>query len=507
MKLSCWVLLALVPLVASFDVIREAFKQISDEIQPCENFYRHACPAEDWKELWIEGAYAEKMFNVKAKTASAPWNNLEFEKTFRATFFIEIGAPSVFISSLFLSECENENVTITEKEQFLVQLQHALHHTNGEKCDFDFCLKPLARDKNCTRAAGILGDRLASSGDYLMTDGQLFEAVWTRVLRSVKEVLFSVNAIIIDDLRDGVVQVKELVDDIVNELVEEIEKTPWVENNNATRVILETAKQVHLYDNFAKVALKSFNFAITLEQEYLKCLKDTKYTPVFETFCMFVAALKTENKASLSPRFFTFFNAMNSHPNLYFSHLFYDMAKNVGEKAALLGSVGYIAGHEVSHTMIENANFPVLIPYFSNESMQCIQGQFQKTCDSFKEISCGAADNQIDENGADMLGMRLAYRLLEKHYGFNVTDNYIEVQGKTVTIQQLFFYSTAFVSCHGAKGQQFYDPHSPWNIRINAIMQIPEFRTAFQCDADSEMVQSFADECPIFGENAPETRK
>ncbi|KAF1748198.1 hypothetical protein GCK72_024665 [Caenorhabditis remanei] len=481
MKPTSVLILFFLSQTTAFDVIREAFNT---------------------ETLYIENAYEEKLFKVKAKNADAVWNNLAIKETFERAHFTEFPSLNVFIANMFRKQCETENVTTEEKGKFLELIQDTMFGQKNSECEYTECLGALAVDRNCTRASELLESKLL----YRSFDN--FTVPLERIFIRTKRNLEGINAILDDDLREGVSNVKNIVETMKKKLLTWIQQTPWVINNEAIESIMAEAEQVHHYDNFAKTLRYNLNILLKLEQSYLKCIRDLDDTEDFRVFCVLAATSHLDYR-KLRTDFFMYYNAMNGHPNLYFSHLFYDMAKNVESPAALLGSVGFIAGHELSHSLIEDANQPELIPYFSNDSMQCIQNQYQTTCDSFKETSCGANDNQIDENGSDILGIQLAYSLFEDIYSEKKKDEYIRLRhNNTITNEQLFFYSHAFVFCHGDPGEQDEEnPHSPMNIRVNAVVQHPGFRDAFNCDADSPMVQSFNDQCVIFGENAPETRK
>uniref|UniRef100_A0A1I7SYK6 Peptidase_M13 domain-containing protein n=1 Tax=Caenorhabditis tropicalis TaxID=1561998 RepID=A0A1I7SYK6_9PELO len=456
----------------------------------------------------INSAYKEKLRSLEAKFVDTPWNNLQFEKVLKRTLYAELSPDFLtFFKNLYQSQCENNDVSIVEKEILLSILQHAVFSTEPVDCIYDHCLTSLAQDRNCTRAADNLETRLSNGDPKIMSSFKSFELDWTVRLMEIKTTLNGVNAILTGDIRQGVSNIKKLVENLVDKLSEWIKVTPWVENSEAAGAILDVARSVHLNDNLAQDLNNALNYVFRLEQSFLKCLSETHNIADFEVFCMVLSTFQFEDETP-EGFFFNPFNAFNSHPQLGFSFVLYDMAQNIEEPAAMLGSVGLIAGHEVSHSMIENAASPELIPYFSNDSMQCIQGQYAKTCEHFRENPCFVSDRQIDENGADMLGMRLAYSLFEDAYGDDIQKEYIKVYNKTITMQQLFFYSAAFTHCRGLpQDQPINDPHSISLIRANAQMQIPAFREAFQCDTDSEMVKSFTDECFIFGENAPETKK
>ncbi|UMM42216.1 hypothetical protein L5515_018136 [Caenorhabditis briggsae] len=498
--------ISLISAVAAFDVIREAFRKVDDSKDPCDNFYRHACPIGSDRDLLIETAYADLFFRIKAKSVDAIWNNLEIEKTLMRTPSRELTSTNNFIGELFLAQCEDTHVKHEELLHFLKQIEHYVFKFDGSNCEYEGCLSALASDHNCTRASEKLKTTVVI--DFLFLNLSEF---WEKKFRIAKYGLDGVNALLDGESKQGVSKVNHLIERMQKKLISWVNETEWAINNGADEAIIEETLQVHHYDNYADSMRKNLQFLMKLEQDYLKCLRDTKREHDFETFCMLMSIFASfENEPDLT--FFTFYNAFNAHPKLSFSQLFYDMAENVGESAGVLGSVGFIAGHELSHTLIENANAPQLIPYFSNESMQCIQNQYQKTCDHFVEESCGSADNQIDENGSDMLGLQLAYSLFEEEYQGRMDEEYIRIQNleeyRSITMEQLFFYSTAFVACSGrSQKQRLGDGHSPWNVRVNAIVQHPGFKKAFNCPANSTMVESFDDQCIIFGKGAPEMRR
>ncbi|EGT52952.1 hypothetical protein CAEBREN_15055 [Caenorhabditis brenneri] len=501
MKLVLFLIIIVVHQVIGFDVIREAFELIDENVNPCDNFYRHACPLYKSGIFMLNSAYEDLMYSIEAKFVDAEWNNLDVEKTFKRTLYKELPSIDEFIANVYLSLCQDIDATHSQKEAFLLWVQNTKLDHGGEPCIFDKCLKPLAHDKNCTRAAANLRNKM----DFETFD--IFQKKWRNNFDYAKTNLYGVNAILEADVRGGIVRIRNLVQKYVDKLSDWIKETPWAINNKADNMILDVVNQLYVHDNLGISLRKNLDYVFTIEQNYLKCLRDTKQSTELEIFCMLMACSGHYPERE-DIDFFNPFNAFNDHPHLHFSYILLDMAEKIKNDAAFLGSVGYIAGHEVSHTLIEDANNLQLLPYFSNETVQCIQGQYQKTCDSYKEISCGAVDNQIDENGSDMLGMRLAYSVFNDEYDGSYEEDKIQLPDRTVNLQQLFFYSTAFVSCSGLKGNQdVRDTHSPWHIRVNAMMQIPEFRQAFQCDAESEMVKSFGEECVIVGKNAPQTRK
>lgn len=116
----------------------------------------------------------------------------------------------------------------------------------------------------------------------------------------------------------------------------------------------------------------------------------------------------------------------------------------------------------------------------------------------------------LDDNGADIFGLQLAYKLMEKYLSGRLEER---IERLNVTQEQLFFYSFANQFCSGSLSKVFieeegdYDPHSVNNVRVNAVAQHPGFRKAFNCPDNSRMMKSATEQCIIYGENAPETRK
>lgn len=88
-------------------------------------------------------------------------------------------------------------------------------------------------------------------------------------------------------------------------------------------------------------------------------------------------------------------------------------------------------GHELGHTFMENADALDLLPVFSREAQACITNQYRKTCTEFKEVliiasheikvisqvSCDPGIKSLDDDGADIIGLQLAYESLSRYYG------------------------------------------------------------------------------------------
>ncbi|CAI2357354.1 unnamed protein product [Caenorhabditis sp. 36 PRJEB53466] len=484
-----------------FDFIRNAFNYVNEMADPCYDFYRHACPKFSARsEMLITRLYNPILQKHLTKQSDNIWENIAIEETLRNIHLNELPAPDDYFLEMFFTRCE----TGEDTRPLLLMLQELLHEKGQTECFTTGCLLPIADDNNCTRAVAFLGQRIHSLqyDSFKLVAGGLAD-----YLNTLKVYLEGAGIILDANLRDGVSGVKDVVDEIIFTVEEWIEATPWVIKNDVVGPIKAEIEQLNLFDNYAQVLRDDLDALLTLEQNYLTCLRRIGNSEQSEVFCLFYAQ-QTQTKTPLIHEFYNYLNAGNFHPNLYFSYYFYDLMQNVEELAGVLGSTGIVAGHEVSHTLIENVNRLELIPFFSNESMQCVMNQYERTCDEFRETSCYTADHQIDENGSDILGVQLAYNIFKKEYEGREQDEYIKLRSRVVTYQQLFFYGFAFTFCLNSPMQHSpMDVHAAMNVRINAMANHPAFQEAFQCSDNSRMMSTVKEQCLIFGEGAPETRK
>ncbi|CAI2357355.1 unnamed protein product [Caenorhabditis sp. 36 PRJEB53466] len=481
---------------AALDFIRQQFEVIDQFSDPCDNFYRHACPVGDYEWL-LEEFYGPVLNEYKQEQKDRVWENLEFKKSLDGVKIAEIPATlGENIVHYFETLCEAGSDT----KVFLLKVEKVL--SRGKECDERGCLSPLAGDLNCTRAASDLTQRIHLNGMLQSWSSSLIAFLKTEFDLSMDSIR-SINAILDADLRGGVALIKEFTRAMIESLVEKIKETPWVQRQGVEAAIETVANKIQLGDNFGLELRDHIEHVMTIETDFLKCLKDI---PGQDFLCLLFAAMNVKKMKEI--HFPSFINAQNDHPTILFGLPLFDLAQNVEEMAAKLGVVGMVTGHEISHSLIEDPNRQDLLPVFSQEATQCIQNQFNNTCTEFVEESCYVADHQIDENGSDILGLQLAYELFETYYRDTAQDEYVRLNHISITYQQLFFYANAFFFCEGTPGKaDSHDTHSIFGIRANVVAQHPAFKEAFNCSADSRMMQSVEKQCLIYGEDAPETRR
>ncbi|CAI2357356.1 unnamed protein product [Caenorhabditis sp. 36 PRJEB53466] len=477
----------------AFDYVREQFARIDQSADPCDNFYRHACPPGDYGWLPSE-RYEQVTQDLHKQQKDRVWENLHFVKDLENVRVAEIPETlDEIIVQLFQSSCENgddTSVILSKVEKIL--------YPNGN-CHAFKCLQPLAGDTNCTRAAADLLYRIDNMGGT----EDMIDFLKVRhhgLISSIR----TVNAILDAGLIGGISLINEMRRAMIENLVDKIKETPWVQRNGVEAAIETVASSIYLADNIGLELRDNIQALMAIELDYLKCLADIGEE---ELLCLFYA-YSLNQKHKTWDNFNSFFNAANGHPVILFGFPLFHMAQNVESMAAKLGGVGQVVGHEISHTLIEDPESKFLLPVSSKEAVQCIQDQFNNTCTEFEEESCYVDNNQIDENGSDILGLQLAYQLFETYYGETAQNEYIRLNHMNITNQQLFFYANAFNFCSGKMGRSnFGDPHSVNNIRSNAVAQHPAFQQAFNCPDDSRMMRTVSKQCIIYGEGAPETRK
>ncbi|PIC18900.1 hypothetical protein B9Z55_024632 [Caenorhabditis nigoni] len=304
-----------------------------------------------------------------------------------------------------------------------------------------------------------------------------------------------------------------------------LDRTPWARNFNGTGKIQNLIRQIDMNKNVTDSIDEQHRLLSNINENYRTCSSQYRNIQSFEKLCFVFTATPLEY---IEPPFFDNENAVNRQNSfLAFGLSFFYYNTYSKWRAAKLGFTGFTVGHEMAHTFVEVHRNPRELGYFSKESQKCVQDQFQKSCDFFGEGECYAALSQFDDNGADIFGLQLAYDLLEKDMSQQMKvsfsmghDSYLFLKhtvnglGKFgVTNEQLFFYAYAFGFCSGKESSmdlnkmQKTGEHSANNVRINVAAQHPGFQKAFQCSDDSRMMRSATDQCIIYGKYAPETRK
>jgi endothelin-converting enzyme/putative endopeptidase len=175
---------------------------------------------------------------------------------------------------------------------------------------------------------------------------------------------------------------------------------------------------------------------------------------------------------------------------------------NQADDALNYGAIGAAIGHELTHGFDdEGAKFdPVgnLKDWWTAKDKEefekrtsCVQDQYA----GYSPLPDVKLNGKLTlgENTADNGGLRIAYMAL--------LDSFAGKQPAPVdgfTAQQRFFLGFANVWCQNRTDQitrylANIDPHSPGKFRVNGtVSNMPEFREAFHCKADTPMVRENA---------------
>uniref|UniRef100_A0A8R1DWX2 Peptidase_M13 domain-containing protein n=1 Tax=Caenorhabditis japonica TaxID=281687 RepID=A0A8R1DWX2_CAEJA len=483
-----------------FDFIVENLKKyVNHDADPCDDFYRHACPLDvgiprDLVFLGFQDILAKNSLkNPRAWDKFSVKKDI-FERPRNETFNDKI-------EELYLHLCENEGNTTL----MLKHLEPILF--NPAECRGRFCLAYIRDDPNCKRAAKHLNSKLSRDMALYLSESlieyhnQFFEFVtFIQIL----------NAILDIDVRDGIHLVEEYLEDMKKIAIEWVQKTPWAINNEVSKSIKSLIEQIYLFDNYGENLRNSIDLFIKIEKAYTDCKAQYNDSKKAVELCFLIVSQDPKLKIDVETLSFSDANAYYGLPSIYMGFAYYYVAQFTEAVSAKIGFSGGCVGHEFGHGLIKSTSADDLT-YFSNNSRNCIQNQYNSTCKEFVEQSCDTYDKQVDENGADIIGLQLAYELLERHCKDDLKTIYKPLN---VTHQQLFFYATAVSYCQGKRSHTItrmdgtLDSHASANIRVNAmISQHPGFKDAFQCSKESRMIKSAVDQCIIYGEHAPQTRK
>jgi putative endopeptidase len=175
---------------------------------------------------------------------------------------------------------------------------------------------------------------------------------------------------------------------------------------------------------------------------------------------------------------------------------------NKADDALNYGAIGAAIGHELTHGFDdEGAKFdPVgnLKDWWTAKDKEefesrtsCVKDQYA----GYSPLSDIKLNGKLTlgENTADNGGLRIAYMaLLHSFAGKDPAP----IDG--FTAQQRFFLGFANIWCQNRTDQNTrylvnIDPHSPGKFRVNGtVSNMPEFREAFHCKADAQMVRENA---------------
>uniref|UniRef100_A0A8R1I175 Peptidase_M13 domain-containing protein n=1 Tax=Caenorhabditis japonica TaxID=281687 RepID=A0A8R1I175_CAEJA len=482
----------------AYDFIRDSLKVINQDSDPCNDFYRHACPLGHYESLArTKFASLEQEFLIQRSPRI--WQNLAIQKAVENVKIGEVPESSLeYIVQYFKNRCEQKKNTTS----ILKKIEELVLKSKTKECRTEYCLTILADDTNCLRSASFLKKRLQKNVQLSKRKINISISAFEDfiMLRNIE--IGGISFLLGSNVLEGVDQVKTFIQDMIQILSDWIEQTPWLKNYDMKNYVQRLTSEIKHVDDIAIALENDLDELMREEINFLKCLHEVGDDG--ELFCLLY--LREFMPEYYDLKYHSNMNAFNDHPEVGFGYPLYHVAKN-SEMSSKLGFVGWIVGHEIAHTLIEDPNSSELMPVFSTEAIQCIQDQYNATCEEFREESCIVADHQIDENGADVLGAQLAYKLLENYYGEKAKDEYIKLNKLSITHQQMFFYAAAYTYCSGQKNAVYLgDPHNAGNVRINALAQLPAFQEAFQCKPDSRMMKTVKKQCNIYGKDAPNQR-
>uniref|UniRef100_A0A1I7TRE2 Peptidase_M13 domain-containing protein n=1 Tax=Caenorhabditis tropicalis TaxID=1561998 RepID=A0A1I7TRE2_9PELO len=457
----------------SFDFVEDALaKYVNHSVDPCDNFYRHACSFNSPPSL-VGSAYQNLLSYLNETQINEYYNKIDFLPEFHeiaAKLRSEEKLDSVgyLFNSVIRTVCNNEEGSTPDLCEIAKKNYQALK--NGQSWSISYVSKRF-------------NDRL----NYVITS-----------LKGIM-VILSVNA------RQGVIDTNDMFRKIVQLAVDRIKDTPWAKNQHVVKLIEKATKGLWLHDDYIIDAINYTNFLFDISKLFKECKETFKSLENSDIYCFFTQTPLDDFHLN-QETFFTFDNAFNYHPTVYVGFPNFHHTQYGTEMASKLGYTGFTVGHEIGHSFIGSyENKDGILPYFSHEAIECIQNQHNRTCNEYREDSCEVTNQSLDDNGADIFGLQFAHELLVEYYG-NSIDNTIE--RLNVTNRQLFFYSFAFQFC--SKNPSFAPldgVHSAKNVRINVAAQHPSFNEAFKCSPDSRMMRSVTEQCHFYGNDAPETRK
>lgn len=307
------------------------------------------------------------------------------------------------------------------------------------------------------------------------------------------------------NVTDGINEIHQMMEDMVELGNIWLEKTPWVINNNLTEEMKNITNAIKMPVSLTKYTNFIYNLLSPIETDFLNCVSEFEGIQNNTLFCLFYSAkIFVRTRGS----YFIDDNGYNAEGTIYFGFPNYYHTTYGNWRASKLGYTGTRVGHEIGHTFIEHSINPDGLPYFSKPAEDCVQNQYLKTCNEYYEgevpDACNTSDYTFDDNGADVFGLQLAYAILERDLSDQLRE---QADGLKITNEQLLFYSFAYRFCRGSKSNTTDGSHSHHNVRINAVAQMPGFQQAFNCASDSRMMKSATKQCVIYGNNAPETRK
>ncbi|UMM42212.1 hypothetical protein L5515_018133 [Caenorhabditis briggsae] len=492
-------LLLYFPILVVSDYAEEVKQYIDHSVDPCDNFYRHACRvggpeyfplAIVMRELEeVLGKYSPKVYPEFADIQN------DLENSTKVESFSEM------VVNIYKSVCESkQNVS-----DYLTGIEELLF--GGEECLSHFCLNHLVQDSNCGRVAEHIQNVLKTTN--MLTGTETFEDSLRKIPILIKEVERR-NAVWGDDGLSRASEFDQYFLQMKDATAELIMATPWVRNHNVSEMIVSVLEKLYVENAVETSKQNLVKILKDMNSVYAQCRKRYNTVPnsLIVQFCMVYAYHVTGSEFKLQEKGADFLKEIMAggtlYPGIKVGYQWYHIFQHSDNRASKLGSPGFTIAHELSHALIKGANFDIL-SYFSNEARNCIQDQYKSTCKEFDEGGCRITEKRFEENGADVFGFEIIWSMFE--------EQFLKRQKRSENIEasedlKQFFYSSASNLCFGEKRvENFRDDHSPANVRINALVNHPAFQVAFQCSDDSRMMKSKTKHCSVYGQNAPPNRR
>ncbi|CAI5456151.1 unnamed protein product [Caenorhabditis angaria] len=482
----CYLMFVLGVNSLELDIVKIIETNIDDSIDPCDDFYRHACKKDLSKDSVFRNLLS-KSYDIEVESMAGKYHT---------TFFANISDYETLVNSLkinvdqdvtlakyeYVEKCINNK---TEARKMLLELNELIYDEKEGNC----CFTNIAYDTKCERAATNLEKGIKIYLEEAYPDAKENWKNYLNYLGNFKAFLW------LDANRNTFEKSREIFNKLKEEVSEMIKKTPWLINSNSMEAYLEITNQlmvdtkilVQMNRDVVNEVTEQFQICRRLSSSLTRkyCYAKIEVPTVFEKW--------------------NSFNAFNLHPHLNLNNPILSALGSNLPPAIEYGFVGALLGHEFGHTLIKSSRDHMFVPYFSEQVKNCVQNQFNKSCEYFAEGVCRTVDFQFDENGSDLVGVPLAYNVFKREQSC-VLNKSIRGYEYCWTPAKLFFYAHAAMHCKRYKLNYMTSVHHSSNIRVNAVLaQMPDFAEVFQCDAKSRMMRSKSKQCFIHGEDAPET--